>query len=232
MIEHNIINVINLESRPERLGQFHQESLQQKFGYRVWPGIVFKGDPKRGINLAHRQIVQFAKDNYMPFIIIAEDDILFMSKVREYETKIKQLKEKDANYAERKDYLLSQIELAKKEPTAWQYFLDNIPEDCDIFLGMWYACDLVEGNRIMDAFSGMTLYLIRERFYDFFLGLPESIHIDRELGKHANQFKILFADQIVCEQDGSYSSNVKTTVGLAGYRSFLKGRKIFGDVEL
>ena len=43
--------------------QFHEESIQQGFGYRVWPGIFVRGNNKQGINLAHRQIVKYAKEN-------------------------------------------------------------------------------------------------------------------------------------------------------------------------
>lgn len=107
---------------------------------------------------------------------------------------------------------------------AWRYFVSKIPEDYDIFFGMIYVADLVE-NRITGLFSGMTMYCINERFYDFFLSLPESCHVDRELGKYSDQFKFIVCDQFVCEQDGSISDNTKTT---CNYRPYLESRKLFG----
>ncbi len=79
MIEYNIINTINLEHRTDRLSLFHQQSIEQGFGYRVWPGIIVKHNNKMGINRAHKQIVQYAKDNLLPYVCIAEDDCRFMA---------------------------------------------------------------------------------------------------------------------------------------------------------
>jgi hypothetical protein len=192
MLEYNIINVISLEHRTDRMELFHQQSLEQQFGYRVWPGILYKGDNKRGVNLAHRQIVQYAKDNNLPFIIICEDDTRFFAS------------------------------------GAFKYFIDNIPNDYDTFHGMIYVGEIVD-NRIITVFSGMTLYAINNRFYDFFLSLPESIHIDRELGNYANQFKFMVCDKFVCEQIGGKSDN---NYLIGDYRPYLKGRKIFGDIKI
>ncbi len=193
MQEYNIINVISLEHRTDRMELFHTQALEQQFGYRTWPGIICKGDNKRGVNLAHRQIVQFAKNNKMPFTIICEDDTTFFA------------------------------------PNAFKYFIDNIPDDYDTYHGMIYVGDIID-NRITGVFSGMTLYAINYRFYDFFLSLPESIHIDRELGNYADQFKFMVCDKFICEQWGGKSDNTKTSID--SYRPFLVGRKIFGDVKM
>lgn len=193
MREYNIVNVINLEARTDRMEHFHQQSLEQNFGYRVWPGILCKGDNKRGINLAHRQIVKYAKDNELPYVIICEDDVNFFA------------------------------------PNAFKYFIDNIPQDYDTFHSMIYV-GTIQDNRIVSVFSGMTMFAINSRFYDFFLSLPESIHIDRELGLYANRFKFMVCPEFVCEQIAGKSDNTHTVT--ISYRPFLKGRKIFGDVNI
>lgn len=196
MIEHNIINVINLEHRDLRLQQFHEESIVQGFGYRTWPGIIIKGNNRHAINLAHRQIVQYAQDHNLKYVAIAEDDCRFFA------------------------------------PGAWKYFMEKMPDDFDIYFSMYYAADSVSENRITGLFSGMTMYIVHKRFYETFLSLPNNVHIDREmLGPVADQYKFIFCDQVVCEQDGSQSDNTKTTSG-KGYRAFLRGRKIFGDINV
>jgi hypothetical protein len=195
--EFNIVHCINLFSRPERREGFLKEAEAQNFGVIFWEGEVVKSNPKIGICRSHKRIIQYAKDNNLEKICVAEDDARAMA------------------------------------PGAWKYFVDNIPkEPWDLYSSMFYCCDVVEGNRIMAPFSGLTLYFVHRNFYDFYLSLPDDCHLDRELGKHAQDYKIFFAEEICFEQDGSRSDNTKTTVGLQGYRSFLKGRKIFGDVEL
>ena len=195
MKEYNIINVINLEHRELRLQQFHEQSVKEQFGYRVWPGIICRGNNKQGINRAHKQIVQYAKDNNLSFVVIAEDDCRFFG-----------------------------------DGGAWRYFLNNIPNDYDIYFSMFYACDTMVEDRIMDVFSGMTMYMVNQRFYDVFLSLPDDCHIDREmLGPIAKNYLFMVCPQVICEQDGSRSDNTQTTMN---YRPFLKGRKIFGDISM
>lgn len=194
MQEHNIINVINLESRPERLEGFLKEAYFQGFGVKVWQGEVVPYNAKMGICRSHKRIVQYAKDNELKWTCIAEDDCRFFGDSR----------------------------------GAWKYFVDNMPNDYDLFLGMVYVADVVD-NRITSVFSGMTIYFVNSRFYDFFLSIPDDVHIDRHLGLTANIHKYMVSDQYIAEQDGSKSDNTKTT---CNYRPFLKGRKIFGDVKI
>ena len=114
---------------------------------------------------------------------------------------------------------------------AWDYFLESMPDDFDIYFSMIYVGEITN-NRITSLFSGMTCYIVAERFYDFFLnGIPDDCHLDRELGKHSAQFKFMVCDKFICEQmDNNKSDNTLTTT--VSYRPFLKGRKIFGDVEI
>lgn len=107
---------------------------------------------------------------------------------------------------------------------AWDYYLENMPEDFDIYFGMIYVGE-IRDNRIISVFSAMTLFTVHERFYDFFLNIPDSCHVDRHLGLYSNQFKFMVCDKFVCEQDGSKSSN---NLMQCDYTSYLKGRKIYG----
>lgn len=113
---------------------------------------------------------------------------------------------------------------------AWDYFLKTMPDSFDLYMSMIYVGE-IKNNRVCSVFSGMTLYIISERFYDFFLnGIQDDCHIDREISKYWEQFEFIVCDKFVVEQIAGKSDNTKTIA--SSYRPFLKGRKIFGDVKI
>lgn len=111
---------------------------------------------------------------------------------------------------------------------AFDYFISKIPEDFDLFLTMAYVAELDADNRIKGVFSGLTCYIVHSRFYDFYLSLPDSCHLDRELGLYAKDYKFIVCDQFTAEQDGSRSDN---TMMQCDYRPYLQGRKLFNNGE-
>lgn len=67
------LNIINAkENRTERL--LNELATQGIIDYKLWPG-VFKKSVKESINLAHKQIVEWAFENDLPEVCIAEDDL-------------------------------------------------------------------------------------------------------------------------------------------------------------
>lgn len=72
-----ILNIIHLPQRDDRLQSFMEQMNEQVIAYKVWAGIYNKHRPYIGIANAHQQIVRYAKDNKLPYVIIAEDDIRF-----------------------------------------------------------------------------------------------------------------------------------------------------------
>ncbi len=108
---------------------------------------------------------------------------------------------------------------------AWDYYLEKMPDDFDMYHGQIYVGEL-RNNRIISVFSAMTLFTVHEKFYDFFLNIPDSCHVDRHLGLFSNQFKFMVCDKFVCEQDGSKSEN---NLMQCDYRPYLKGRIIYGQ---
>ena len=76
-----IVNIIHLSNRADREASFNKELEEQNiFNCRIWEGIIDTTMPCRGISKAHKQIVKYAKDNSLPEILIAEDDLKFTSK--------------------------------------------------------------------------------------------------------------------------------------------------------
>ncbi len=116
--------------------------------------------------------MQYAKDERLPFVMIAEDDLVFTS------------------------------------VNSWSYYLQNIPDDYDLYLGGIYAGRL-DGNKIIDGYSGHTLITVHERFYDFFLSVDSNDHLDRALGKFCAEKKYIVCLPFVCKQLGGYSENKK-----------------------
>lgn len=72
------LHIIHLSERTDRMELLLKElETQDITDYRIWPGIRNETHPCQGISAAHKQIVQYAKDNNLDEITIAEDDIKF-----------------------------------------------------------------------------------------------------------------------------------------------------------
>jgi hypothetical protein len=75
------LNIIHIPQRTDRMKLLQQELYFQGVqDYRLWDGIVDPLLPYRGISKAHKQIVRHAKENSLPEVLIAEDDLHFTSK--------------------------------------------------------------------------------------------------------------------------------------------------------
>jgi hypothetical protein len=73
----HIIHLRNTDYSNDRYNSFTKEMNEQGItDYKVWDGI-HDVDRIRAISRAHKQIVQYAKDQGLPEICIAEDDVIF-----------------------------------------------------------------------------------------------------------------------------------------------------------
>lgn len=76
------ILVINLPERTDRLEQIKKElpKLFDKFDFTIIPGI--KGEPIPSIVQAHKNAIQYAKDNNWEQVLVLEDDLCLSSNPR------------------------------------------------------------------------------------------------------------------------------------------------------
>lgn len=77
-----VINIIHLANdqryphREEREKSIIRQMQMEKCEYKFWPGVI-ENPRKSGINKAHKQIIQWAKQTDQPSVTIAEDDLLW-----------------------------------------------------------------------------------------------------------------------------------------------------------
>lgn len=71
--------IIHNPFRIDRMANIIHQALEQEFEYRIWPHVA-DANPIRGCHLAHRAIVQHAKDFNWPSVWIMEDDVMFTTK--------------------------------------------------------------------------------------------------------------------------------------------------------
>jgi len=173
---------------PEREDRFillqRELELQNISSFKIWNGIIDEQSTVKGISLAHKQIVQYAKNSKLPSILIAEDDIKFT------------------------------------DQGAFDFFLKSIPNVFDLYLGGIIWGEIREDNSVTD-FSGIMLYLIHERFYDAFLDISKSYHLDRSL---KNKGRFIVCNPMVAIQHNGLSDNSKR---MMNYEVYLKGKKLY-----
>lgn len=104
-------------------------------------------------------------------------------------------------------------------PGAWQYFLDHIPVDFDLYLSGVY-CGFIKTDNTTDDFCGLHLYIVHNRFYREFLSIPEDQNLDRALCKRG---RFVVVDQFCAVQHDGFSYNKGR---IAEYAYLLKGRKM------
>ena len=104
---------------------------------------------------------------------------------------------------------------------AFEFFVKNIPDDYDIFLGSISSGELDKDNAVK-WFRGMSLYIVHERFYDTFLSVKETANIDSVLSDKG-VYKVCPA--LVCYQMDGYSYNKKA---VKQYSKLTNKYKIYG----
>jgi hypothetical protein len=104
---------------------------------------------------------------------------------------------------------------------AFNYFLQSEPIDYDLYLGGIYFGNIKTDNSVED-FSGLTLYMIKRKFYKAFLSMPENLPLDRSLDKKG-LYKVCIP--FVAIQYDGYSDNKKA---YRNYDIYLKGRNLYG----
>lgn len=108
---------------------------------------------------------------------------------------------------------------------AHDYFMANKPQgDWDLYLGgvyIPYFDDRNNKNRLT-GFVGFHCYIVRKKFYDIFLNVPENIDIDRALNG-LGDYRLCYPYAAV--QYNGWSDNAGK---VCNYDMLLAGKEIFG----
>jgi hypothetical protein len=104
-------------------------------------------------------------------------------------------------------------------PGAWEFFLENIPVDYDLYLSGIYHGLIVD--HVVKDFCALHLYIVHSRFYETFLSCNEMNHLDREL---CNKGKFVVCEPFAAIQHDGYSIHKKKETK---YGHLLRGRSIF-----
>lgn len=122
---------------------------------------------------------------------------------------------------------IGEDDLLFSDPDAWNYYMENIPKDYDIYLGGIYDGKISEG-RIIKGYAGHTLITISNRCFDFFLSAEEDkLHLDRWLGQYCAEKKYMVCQPFVVTQiPTSYSDNHKA---MASHAPLIEGVKLYGQ---
>ena len=191
-----ILNIIHLPNRLDRLQSFMEEMQIQSIPYRVWPGVT-----THTAYTNHRNIS------------IAHKNI------------VRDAKEKGLPYV-----IIAEDDIKFSCAGAWKYYLSQMPLSFDLYCGVIYAGEVdPQTNRIVST-KGMsgtnTLYTISSRFFDFFLSVDESKHLDRELGRFGNINEYYVCNPMVVFQMGGMSDNHHRELH---YDEYLRDIKLYGQ---
>ena len=161
----NTLNIIHDIRRTEKYAPLIFELKWQKiYPFVIHHATVLKHSVVESINASHKKIVRAAKEAGSPYVIIAEDDVMFT------------------------------------DSGAWQYYLDNMPQSFDLYLGCTYVKPFS-----LNKVAGFQLYTVHEKFYDTFLEAPDKDHIDIAMNYLGGDYHICIP--VVALQRPGYSAN-------------------------
>jgi hypothetical protein len=143
--------------------------------FKVWQAVVLRESVIKSINASHKMIVRAAKDLGWPYVVVCEDDLMFV------------------------------------DEGAWQYYLDNMPTNFDLYL----ACTYVKPISPIKV-TGFHLYTVHEKFYDKFLSAPDDVHIDVYMDELNGDYRLCYPFPAL--QRAGFSAN---NSGYADYNTVL-----------
>lgn len=128
--------------------------------------------------------------------------------------------------------IIGEDDLLFSAPGAWAYYLEQMPEDFDIWSGGVYSAEIKDG-RIMNGWSGNTLITIHSNFYDEFLKMANDAllkrdHLDRYFGNFCFEKNYRVVEPFVVYQLEGYSDNHRRMTAHAGYLEKIKSKLFAG----
>jgi hypothetical protein len=121
----------------------------------------------------------------------------------------------EAKRAGLKETCIAEDDVMFPAEDGWEYFLSKKPNEYDLYLSGTY-CVPVE-NKII---TGFHLYMVHEKFYDTFLSVKDSVHIDTEFNNIKGDYH--FCYPFAALQRPGWSNNNKE---MANYNFILKDRE-------
>lgn len=107
-------------------------------------------------------------------------------------------------------------------PGAFEFYIKQIPEDYDLYLGGILYGNILQNN-IVEDFAGTFLYTIHEKFYDRFLSIQGPGDIDRLL---AGKGRFIVCNPFAAIVHNGYSDNKCRHMN---YDCYTKNRKLFAN---
>ncbi|MFA7290368.1 MAG: hypothetical protein WC055_15950, partial [Melioribacteraceae bacterium] len=104
-----------------------------------------------------------------------------------------------AKEAGMKEILIAEDDFKLLGYGSYEYFLNNKPDDYDIYLGGIMDGTIGEDNCVKDFFCGLSMYMVHERFYDKFLNIHKFGNLDRLL---VGMGKFVVCNPMVVSQHG------------------------------
>jgi hypothetical protein len=81
LMDINTLHIIHDKDNLKRYDRLMNELKEQGIeNYYLWDAVHDKRSTFQGINKAHKQIILWAKENDLPYVTIAEDDVWFTCK--------------------------------------------------------------------------------------------------------------------------------------------------------
>lgn len=125
---------------------------------------------------------------------------------------------RDAQERGLKEVCIAEDDLMFPAKDGWKYFLDNKPEDYDLYLAATYVV-----TKPLKHICGFHLYCVHEKFYEKFLSVPDESHIDTVMDSVKGDF--VFCYPFAALQRPGFSANNKSVVN---YNLILKKEDIYG----
>lgn len=115
---------------------------------------------------------------------------------------------RDAKNNELESVLIAEDDFRFSSKRSLEFFLENIPEDYDLYMGCIYT-GTIQDRRITHGFSGLQFYCIHQKFYDTFLSAPPKKHLDTWLGTQCHLYNFFCCDPFIAYGESGYSDNFK-----------------------
>lgn len=112
-----------------------------------------------------------------------------------------------------KEVVIAEDDMMIMADDGWQHFLNNKPDDYDVYIGGTYLINAPENWKPplikVKEWVGNQLIIVHEKYYDRFLSVPDNLHVDMAQSG-LGDFFVCFP--FAALQRPGFSHNAKTEV--------------------